>query len=928
MYTNLFSNNLKSLCVLLLFFTITNSFGAPRLQIQRSNIEKMSDLWNLQIVSDFNSSKIVSLKITAYNSSNMLLYEASSDNFVLQTGISNFSSNQQQLVHIKYSNEDLLKMVTNGELTVVVSMLSPGSFTELSQIRQTVKLNTVQNQESLDTTSPGKIKKYVDIGGTVELTGLYNTREDTLFYMPFDYFRLRTSHQVKISDLPFTYDMYVTTEQKYTNQRLNSYSFRFDYETFKQQLLTKITQKVEAIEQLGDVNQLLDKKDQLTKSAILDSLKDNKLVKEEYIEKYKEYIAIDSLKNYLGIYDEAGLKKAIAELDKYRKADSIRNLTKAISVTNITQYISDTITNTLDTAMSDYRSVAHSAQNQYDELTGKSVNVYLPDSLRNRADSTISAYDSIYHSVQNKYDKLLSKYNNNRDSLNHFLGKLNNYTLQDLLSFSRLNSIVNDKISGYEKYYNKKEIEKLKQLKSADVNDLEGQLSSIGNKYGILERKEQLLNSLKRFEVGTVYPYYSNYTVNGVALNGYNINYTYRNIYTSFSGGKQLNIVNDSINNFIELKKPVLFAFAFGYGEKLGNHIHLNYSYGSRSFKGQFSEQSFTAKNHVIAPDFSYRLLKGKWIVSGEIPVSFTDKNITDGKGDQKIGFASELALNGILSKTTDIEIRNTYINEDFYSFGVPFFYSNYLTSRYKIKQRISQSITADVGYVYEKFFQNTDNNRVPTDIHTVQGAVNIGHKKWNINMTYAPVWLQIKDRMATKHLIHTSGLGISSNYPLKKNKQLISTMGFDYNMFYNAQTFISDYGSVLIENNVIQINKSFNFYIIERIVISNDYNISVNFSLQKNKFIDEFIRNFIICGISYSQNIHNKINYTLTYQAMNNMKNSLRHNAQCQLNYNISRHIGIGTTLNYDYLNGTVEGRNYNKTNAFQIMTNVVFKI
>ncbi len=928
MYTALFLKHLKPLCVLLLCSIITESFGAPRVQIRKNSIESLPELWNIQVISDFKVPKIVNVKITAYNRSNILLYEASSENFVLQTGISNFNPNGQFSVQVKYTNDQMIHLLDNKELTVAISMFDASSYTELSQIRQTIQFNTRHAQEAPDTSRTGKIKKNIDIGGTIELTGLYNTREDTLFYMPFDYFRLQTRHQVQISDLPFTYDMYVTTEQKYTNQRLNSYSFRFDYETFKQQLLTKITQKVETIEQIGDVNKFLDKENQLTKSAILDSLKSGKLMKEEYIEKYKEYIAIDSLKNYLQIYDEAGLKKTIAELDRYRKADSIRNLTQVISGKNLTQYASDTITRTLDTTLSDYRPVYYSAQSQYDELTGKDITAYIPDSVRNRVDSTVSAYDSIYHSIQSKYDKLLSKYNNNRDSLNHFLEKLNHYTVQDLLSFSKLNSIVNDKISGYEKYYNKKEIEKLRQLKNADVNDIEEQLNSIGSKYGVMDRKEQLLNSLKRFEMGTVYPYYSNYTVNGVVLNGYNINYTYKNIYTSFSGGKQLNIVNDSINNFVELEKPVLFAFAFGYGEKLNNHLHLNYSYASRSFKNQLSDQSYTVKNHVVAPDFSYRLLNGKWIVSGEVPVSFTYKDIAANSRDKKIGFASELAVDGMLTKTTDIEIRNTYINEDFYTFGVPFLYSNYLNCHYKIKQRIRQSITAEAGYSYEKFLQNKDDNRVPTDIHTIQGAVNITYKKWNINMTYAPVWLQIKDQTATKNLMHTSALGLSSNYALKKNKQLISTMGFNYNMFYNAQTFISDYGSVLIENNIVQINKSFNAYIIERIIINNDYNISVNFSLQKNKFIDDFILNFIICGISYSQNIHNKINYTLTYQAMNNIKNSLRHNIQGQFNYNINRYLGIGTTLNYDYLNGTVEDRNYNKTNGFQVMTSLIFKI
>lgn len=921
------ANKLRFFILLYLLLVVTEVFGVPKLQLPRSRVSSISELWNLQIISDFKGSKIINIKISVYNGSNILLYEAVSDNFVLQTGISNFNSNQH-VVQVQNSNDQILNLLGNGDLTVVISMFAPGNYTELTQTKQIVRFDIGDFEQSTDSSSTNGIKKYIDIGGTIELTGLYNTRQDTLFYMPVDYFRLQTHHQAKLLGFPFIYDMYVTTEQKYTNQRLNSYSFKFDYETFKEQLVTKITQKLEAIEQIGDVRQILREGEDLSKANILDSLKENQLIKEEYINKFKEYIAIDSLKNYLGEYDDVRLKKTITELDKYRKEYDLKNKAKNLLAKKISDYVSDTIGNKMNKISSLSDSISGSLQNKAHDLSSKSIIDYVPDTLSNKMDDVLFLSDSVSGSLQNKYDWLLIKYNNNKDSLDRFIEKLNHYNVQDLLSFSKLNSIVNDKISSYEKYYNKKELEQLKQLKGGDLGQIEGQLTSASDKYHILERKELLLNGLKRFEMGTVYPYYSNYTVNGVVLNGYDISYTYKNIYTSFSGGKQLNIINDSVSSFLELKKPMLYAFAFGYGDKFDNHIHLNYSYGSRVLSNNSTGEDFVSRNHVIAPDFTYRFFKDKWKVSGQLPISFTDRQTSEGSNDNRRGFASELTVNGIVSKTTQVEISNSYISEYFHAFGVPFLFSNYLNYHQKIKQKIAQNITTEVGYKYEKFYKSERTSRAPTDIHTLEGLVNIVYKKWNINTMYAPVWFEVRDESRAKNLMHTSAVSLSSNYTIRKDKQLVSTVGLNYNSFYNAQTYISDFGSVVIENNVLQINKIFNYYINERLSVKGRHIVSINFSVQNGNLIDTSNINFAILGASYTQNINNKINYTITYQAMKQMRSYLRHNIQTQLNYNIGKYIGVGMILNYDYLDGVVESRNYYKTNAFQLMTKLVFKI
>lgn len=906
---------IKISCTIIFLLVTINVYCVPKIQIQRNSIETMTDLWNLQIVSDFNTPKIINIKITAYNKFNVLLYEASTENFVLQTGISNFGSNQISLVRVKYSNEEILN---DNEIIVVVSMTDPMSYAELFQYRQSIRINkeyTNKDDTTTTATTKNKIKKYIDAGGSIALTGLYNTRKDTLFYMPFDYFRLETHHQINLMGLPFIYDMYVTTEQKYTTQRLNSYSFKFDYDKFKQQLLTKLKQKVERIEKLGNVSQLLDKQ-QLTQSDILDSLKNNKFLKAEYIEKYKEYTAIDSLKNYLGVYDEVTLKKNITVLSEYAKIDSVQKKFEEIEKQAFQKIDTSDYKNRLN-SLSD--TALWSSNNKYGSIL---------DSVKLKKDSLTYVYDSVFQNNKNKYEKLLSKYGGNKDSLDNFLNSIKSYNVQDLMSFSKLKHMVNDKISSYEKYYNAKELEKLKEIKDSDIRKLEGQLKDVSSKYNLLEKRELLISGLKHFDIGTVYPSYTNYTVNGVILNGYNINYNYKKLYTSFSGGKQLNIISDSISSFVQMKKPMLFVFAFGYGDKFDNHIHLNYSYGSRIFRNNLLNQDFISKNHVLSPDFSYRLFKNKLFITGEFPVSVTSRQTT-GDNEKETGFANYVCINGIITKNTSIEINAKYLSENFQTYGVPFLFSNYLGNNYKIKQKINKYLNTEVAYNYEKFYENKSIGRVPTDIHTLNGLANLTYKQWNLNATYAPAWFQIKDQTKARNMMHTAGIGINSNYTIRENKQLSSSVGFNYNSFYNSQAFISDFGSILIENNIIQINKNMNIYLIERLNIKNKYTIGLNFYIQKNNFNDAINNNFIIFGINYTQNVNKKLNYAITYQNIKHMKKSMRHNTQIQLNYNINRFMDISTVVWYDNIDGIIDdGNRYIKTNAFQIRTNLVFKM
>lgn len=902
---------------------VVDCYGASLIQIQKSNITSISELWHLQIISSFNSPQIIHLKISAYNTQNILLYEAFTDNFLLQSGISNFNSNHQQLIHTRYLNEHLPDLLGNGNLSVVISMFTPEYDVELSQTRQMVTIKDIQESAVLDTGSAKRNRK-MKVAGTVELTGLYNTREDTLFYMPFNYTRLQTHHQIDVQKLPFTYDMYVTSEQKFTKQKINFYRLKFDYNTFKERILTKAKQKINTVESLGNISHLLNEKKRLSKTDILDSLKSNQLIKEEYLDLYKEYIPIDSLKQALKLYDDVQLKKTIAKLLDYGESlplwinEGDNSYTRYINEADYSE-LSSTVGDTSLFLQKNYSGIADDLIYNKEQYVGMA---------KNTEGKIWLIKDSSNQKVQDQYHLLLTQFDNNQDSLNEFLEKLNRYKVQDFLSFSKVKDMVNDKIVSYEKHYENKEIKRLKKLIEGREVELDKQINSLDEQYNIWSRKELLLNGLKRFEAGTVYPNYSHYTVQGVVLNGYDISYTYKNIYASFSGGKQVNIINDSINHFTRISKPILFVYALGYGVKNDNHIHFNYAFGSRQFNDILQKNQFKTVNHVFAPDFLYRFQNGKWSISGELPVSITDKKMPNLRTHKKIGWAGELSVLGTLFKNTLLEMKGRYLGENFQTFGVPYLFSSYLDNQYKIKQKITNSVSIESGYSFQRFFNTVNDELGQMDIHTFRNTVNVGYKKWNVNLTYAPIWMGIGDETRTNNTMHSIALGLSSSYAFKKGSHLSSSFGYNYNSFYNAQTYVSDYGSVLIRNKVFEINKNSSLYLIERLTIANSHVIGFNFSLQKNHFSNEDSLKYIVLGVTYSQNIKDVFNYTISYQAMNEIQRAFRHHIQCQLDYMMNRYLRGGVTLYYDYLDGIVESKNYNNTNAFQIMANLIFRI
>jgi len=980
----------------------TNCFCIPKINIVNRNIDDLTALWNLQIISDVNQPQITTLEITA-SSNNTVLYEGISENFMLQPGVFNFQGNQSNTVITKYITSDLDLLSRSKDIRVTIVLYNPVQNIELSRFTETVLLNG--NLQQADSSSSGsskrdKIKKYFDAAGMVELNGVYNTRKDTLFYLPTDYFRVKVHTSLSIYDIPFTYDMFVTTEQKYTDQKLNSYSFKFDVQAFKRNMVSKVSNKI------GSVEDLMAKKDSYSNfntGNILDSLKSNKSLSQDYITKYKEFKSLDTLKNALGFSNDVDMKKSITQLKKLTngfdsaKIDSLKkkyNVKREVlqKVNEIkhdaTQaagqlkevLTADTILTVNDTSGLSFQtfsydsfkkrdsisldqksdtiykkidSVQHTlgrAHNKLDSLYSKgkdSITKYLalvneglssfsanPSSLSDNLfskDTSYSKADSTIKSLLERYEKASSIYGNNPETLSKQLKKVDKYSVDDLAALSKINHAVSEKIEKYKIQENAKELSKLKGINAKDFNDYTSnkQIYSMLGKYNLMSKKEMLLNNIRSLDVGTVFPYYSSYTIDGVIMLGYNLAYNYKQLYVGATGGKQLNVFNDSILQGHRLKKNLLFGFVMGYGDKNSNHLHLNYVYGKREIEvNSISPEISKLENHVLAPDFRWSFIKGKLTVSGEAPVSLT-KNIgsefNGNAGKFEIGYAGK--LNVVISpfKNNTIQLNSEYADRHFTSYGVAFLLKNYLQSSFKMTQKVSNYLKIEAGYKLDNYFEDDERGMGSARIHTLLSAASLTYKVLTINATYSPGWLESNMPARASTRLTTASLTINTNYKLKK-AVLMSQVGASYSSFYNTQLVFSNTGVINIENNIFDINRNLNVYLVQSMTYNKKYILSMNLSYLNNRIYATQMNNIIITACTFAHLVNKKIRYSVLAQLVNDLKNSKRYTLQGSVSCRINKYLELNAKLQYDYLKGIVR-ENFYQTNGFQVSTGAIVR-
>lgn len=233
---------------------------------------------------------------------------------------------------------------------------------------------------------------------------------------------------------------------------------------------------------------------------------------------------------------------------------------------------------------------------------------------------------------------------------------------------------------------------------------------------GALEKAQKLLSQVRRFGVGTVFPYHSAFTLDGVSVKGVDVEVAPSGFYAGVTLGKiqQTAFVFDTLG---ELAPRSIFAARVGYGEPEGNHLHLHMLNASEADNEAFAAR----RNQVLGLSGQYRLfgdrvrIEGEWahsrlrndpsqVVKDSITWEDRLRQSTDVQGD-----AWQLRAEFRPTQKTQIRARYAWVAPEFYSMGVPLL----ITDRERYEFRGEQRLL-DGKISLSAFYRKDADNLVP----------------------------------------------------------------------------------------------------------------------------------------------------------------------------------------------------------------------
>jgi hypothetical protein len=554
------------------------------------------------------------------------------------------------------------------------------------------------------------------------------------------------------------------------------------------------------------------------------------------------------------------------------------------------------------------------------------------DTIRDKINALILMKDSLY-AKYNKIAELLENKNiGDIQQLQGLLSKIDKYSLDDLKKLEGIQYMVQDKVDEFNYKERLNEIKKIKNLKISDWKKISGDpaFQSVLNKYGIINKKEQILSGVRDLGLGTVYPFYSEYSINGIILNGYNIAWCYKNLYLGSTGGKQLNIYTDSISQGYSVDKNNLFGFVTGFGDKARSHFHVYYVYGKRNLTNVDTDTlPVSLVNHVVAPEFKVDLFKGRVTVTGELPISFLKKEqnrTPDSLTTQNsFGYAAKAFINYQISKNTALTSGLNYISHDYTSFGLPYYTRDRLQAETKIVQRVKDWLQLTAGYEYENYKQFNGDSLSTTQIHSGTAGVKVQYKIFKWSLTYTPSFIRTIIIEKNTSLISNIFGVLGVNYKIRESKNNVQ-LGANYIVFFQSQVELSDNGSVVLRNNFDEKNKNLNIYLINNILFEK-ITLTQNFNYNKNRIIDTSNVNIIIFSLGIRQVIGEKVRYALTLQYANTLKENTKTGIQTIWDFDILKYLSVQFKFRHDYIRGYFRENQYN-THGFLVSAGLRLKI
>jgi hypothetical protein len=335
-----------------------------------------------------------------------------------------------------------------------------------------------------------------------------------------------------------------------------------------------------------------------------------------------------------------------------------------------------------------------------------------------------------------------------------------------------------------------------------------------------------------KLDIGYAYPSYSTFLINGIGVNGINIESTYKKWYMALSYGTSKDSRLCSTNNQYFLQKfydffdsnnlkdgKSLTTIKVGIGEKEESHFYVGflYGYGSQSpLYFNYSpgiNQPPKEKNYVIELDGKIRLSKcssvdilfGKSVVSDEEARINHENLISNLFNFNKRTNALLLKFNSYIKLTkTKITLSAKWIDPFFNSFGIGYMKSDVFSYDIKADQPISRKIKVSC------FYRSNQNNLLNISL------AKCSYKSIGLSLSYKinrhislkgmfdPIFQKIEIPENNKNLKFKSYLSnaiVSINTTKGKVKSLLNFI-FNFYNFYNG-TRPNEYYSIDLSHSL-----------------------------------------------------------------------------------------------------------------------------
>ena len=372
---------------------------------------------------------------------------------------------------------------------------------------------------------------------------------------------------------------------------------------------------------------------------------------------------------------------------------------------------------------------SYSADYQYSNLQG--IGSEIPRSYINlRIDPTMVIYSvpltfSLYYSSQQQ-DKL-----QNINSLAMFLDPGYLRKIGEEKAETRIKELENEierKKAELESQRDKLTPEEIEKLND-EINDATDQMESMKkNPEKHLPGQQGFFSMFNTLAIGTNYPQYTNYTMNGSRVTGLNMEMNPGWFYFAFAGWNNL----DAIPNSSYSRN--LFAGRIGAGAKDESHFHIT------TVKGEDDQNSLSAsqvpesltpqENVILGTDASLNLFNNAFAIGGEFDASmFTRdvnspevedipeivKSLTSATISTQVDYAYEL-FSAINIKNSDIKLRGAYkfVGPGYISMGAPGIRRDVSGFDVKLNQILFNRIVS-----FSVLFAREQNNLISQNIST-----------------------------------------------------------------------------------------------------------------------------------------------------------------------------------------------------------------